>query len=630
MWSKLSHEHQVLSLMLFFGLIMGLLYAFLVPPWQHYDEPTHLENIWLIANQPGYPQSGDYDQHMRREVAASMIESDFFWDMDFRPNLLSQNKPIWIGISQTGSVSIYYWLAALPLRIIRFADIVPQMHLVRIYSLGLYLVTILAAYGIAIELTPAKHPLRWLLPTTILFLPSFTDLMTAANDDVGAVAFFSLFLWAGIRLIKQGFSWARLLLLLFLAVICFFTKNTVYIALGLIIIPILFSLLKGRNQRYVWITLVIILPLIFIGLMTWGDAAHWYRTNLSAGATRASHPDAPLGKNAIRVMGSNTNLRAKVDQLIPVSEIEAGEITVGAWIWAEKPAAVRTPILSFKDEVVFLDVQVTEEPRFFSYTTKFRSGTIPAKLSLSPLEPGDEGSNTVYFDGIVLAPGSRPSDEPPDFFNDQGSHGEWGGEPFRNHVRNPSAEEAGLMLRPWVNRLLKGRVPGNPALLIGLLLDPEPINFYYVATVKSLTQSFWAKFGWGNIIIQGFRPYTVLGFITWLGLVGAVFSFWKNRDNFPWDIAVFLGAATVAIWLLALIRGLSSLVGDNFFVPVARYAYPAVIPTMLVLNIGWLEIIRGLEKYLKIPHQLMYALLIIFFLALNAISLVTISRFFIS
>jgi hypothetical protein len=32
------------------------------------------------------------------------------------------------------------------------------------------------------------------------------------------------------------------------------------------------------------------------------------------------------------------------------------------------------------------------------------------------------------------------------------------------------------------------------------------------------------------------------------------------------------------------------LFGDHLIVPVARYAYPAIIPTMLINDIGWLEI----------------------------------------
>ena len=90
-------DKRVILYILFLGIINGLIFVFLVPPWQHYDEPGHFEYAWLIANHNKLPEAGDYDQEMRIEVAASMIEHGFFDKLKFRPNLLSQSEPIWIG-----------------------------------------------------------------------------------------------------------------------------------------------------------------------------------------------------------------------------------------------------------------------------------------------------------------------------------------------------------------------------------------------------------------------------------------------------------------------------------------------------------------------------------------------------
>ncbi len=277
-WSRLTKEHQVLGLMLLLGLLIGLTFIYVVPPWQHYDEPTQFEFAWLIANQSGLPERGDYDQSMRREVAASMVERDFFRDLGIKPNLLSLSKPIWIGISQIGSQPLYYWIIALPLRLFNTADVTLQLFFARYTSLMLYLATIIAAYGIAVELTPKRHPLRWLLPLSILMLPSLVDILTAVNDDVGATAFFSLFLWAGIRLIIRGFNWLRLGILVLLGVICFYTKTTVMVAVILVLIPVVFSIIKGSKRRYVWLTFGGAVVLLGLSFIAWGDAANWYKT----------------------------------------------------------------------------------------------------------------------------------------------------------------------------------------------------------------------------------------------------------------------------------------------------------------------------------------------------------------
>jgi len=65
----------------------GLFYVFIIPPWQHYDEPNHFEYVWLIADRGRLPMPGDYDQEMRRTVAISMIEHNFFRGMGFTPDL---------------------------------------------------------------------------------------------------------------------------------------------------------------------------------------------------------------------------------------------------------------------------------------------------------------------------------------------------------------------------------------------------------------------------------------------------------------------------------------------------------------------------------------------------------------
>ncbi len=334
--------------MLFLGLVLGVVFISAVPPWQHYDEPTHFEYAWLIANRPGMPAMGEYDQAMRREAAASMIEHEFFRGMGSTPNLLSSAEPIWIGISQTGSSPLYYWLASIPLRALRTADVTFQLYVLRFASTLFFLSSILAAYGVAVELSPEKHPLRWLLPVTILMLPSFVDILTAVNDDVGATAFFSLFLWSGIRLINRGYHWFRLLITLVLAVICFYTKNTVMIALLLVSIPLVFSIVRGEKRRFVWISVAGVAVLVVLSLFSWGDPANWYKLTSTSSATRSTNTESPLGKNVFEFNLSPEKGKAQISQLIPAgsSQRENSEITLGAWIWADKPATVQTPIFA--------------------------------------------------------------------------------------------------------------------------------------------------------------------------------------------------------------------------------------------------------------------------------------------
>jgi hypothetical protein len=163
---------------------------------------------------------------------------------------------------------------------------------------------------------------------------------------------------------------------------------------------------------------------------------------------------------------------------------------------------------------------------------------------------------------------------------------------------------------------------------MGLLLDPAQVKFYYVSTFKLLSQSFWARFGWAHVVLSGYRPYTILGLVTLAGCIGALIAFWRNRKNIRWDVVFFLGVSLIVVWGSAFLRGLTSSLDGPVLIPVARYAYPVIIPTMLILNIGWLEIIGWFERYLKFPKKILYGLLIGFFILLDVLSIYSINQFY--
>jgi hypothetical protein len=62
----------------------------------------------------------------------------------------------------------------------------------------------------------------------------------------------------------------------------------------------------------------------------------------------------------------------------------------------------------------------------------------------------------------------------------------------------------------------------------------------------------------------------------------------------PWNLLLFFGLVMAGILLQTFLRGMQSLYGE-VFIPGARYAYPAIIPAMLLLNAGWQEVSRRLR-----------------------------------
>lgn len=286
LFDYLPHRKHGVVGIVFLGLVLGLVYVFLVPPWQHYDEPGHFEYAWLMANDPTALETRGYNQRMRRDVAVSMIENDFFGHSFGIPDLLSENEPIWIGISQVGDQPLYYWLISLPLRLVKYSDITSQLYIARLASLSLFTLVILSAWGIMAELIPDKHTvLIWLVPLTIVLIPGVIDIMSSVNNDVGAAAIFSVFLWGTIRLLKQGPKPKVILLVIAAALASYFTKSTIWLALPLLLIS---GLLIGfpTNALDSWIAITVLFAAMIYAFFGRGNSAGWVIPGVNVSPTR--------------------------------------------------------------------------------------------------------------------------------------------------------------------------------------------------------------------------------------------------------------------------------------------------------------------------------------------------------
>jgi hypothetical protein len=615
--------------LLLIGLIHGLLYVFIIPPWQHYDEPTQFEYAWLIANRRGLPELGEFDQGMRREVAASMIEHDFFISLGYLPNLLSQAEPVWIGISQTGDRPLYYWLVSLPLWLVKGSDITFQLYLGRFVSLLLYLATILSAYGILAELTPRGHFLRWLAPLTLALLPGYTDLMTAINNDVGATAFFSLFLWASIVLLQRGFSWPVLGASLVLALACFWTKSTVIFAFMLIPILLLANLPR-KFMRLAWGFLLATLVIGSLLLFRRYEAALWYRKGAQDQPLRTSQVHAPLGAHALELVKEPGTPSVQAYQLLPQAEIQklrGKTVSLGMWIWASQPARVRAPGLYDGKKPEPTQIEVGVQPVFYATTINLDMHADKLKLILFSSSTAEGNPVSVYYDGLVLVRGKKPLDSAPVFANSDGREGQWGGRHFTNLIRNASAERGWFRIRPRIEKAFNAYYPINSSEYFNILIDWPGAGWYYYETSKVLLETFWGKFGWAHVAIASNSTYKLLAFVTLAGFLGAAVALIRRWRSVPKAGLLLMAVAFLALWGITFFRGSSSL-SSRVFIPPARYAYPAIIPTALLLTTGWLELMRPLRRWKPAGQALPVISFLVFFLALDVLSIWSILQFY--
>jgi len=56
-----------------------------------------------------------------------------------------------------------------------------------------------------------------------------------------------------------------------------------------------------------------------------------------------------------------------------------------------------------------------------------------------------------------------------------------------------------------------------------------------------------------------------------------------------------LGLVLTGVWIQTLLRGVGYIGFWHVYLPVARYAGPSIIPTALVLSLGWMEMVYLFE-----------------------------------
>ncbi len=640
-----------IHIILIIGLIHGLIYAFIVPPWQHYDEPGQFEYVWLVANRLKLPHVGDYDQNMRLAVGKSLIDSSFFAP-GTEPNLLDPSKPIWIGISQLIDPPLYYVIEAVPFYILKGTSVNLQLYAGRIVSVLFLLLTIYSAYKLTQELTPPDHPLQWMVPLFISLLPSFVEFMSSINDFVAAIGLFSLWLLVSVKLIK-GFSIKYAGVLILLTFACILTQKVLYPVLVYMLIVFLLSVFPRKIKYLAWIlTGITSFALLFI-VFNWGDAAFWLRANYQDFPSRAHnqgntndvymiqgkvYPDSTWGQ-------IYPSWNPGFFQLVPIEfgdQLRGKTVTIGAWVWSDRNIHGYGPglnsLLQFQDRWLgFKQGSINEEPQFIASVVQIpeQQDRLQIWLRTTSIESQDA---FIYFSGVIMVEGAWPVDSPPQFTNKDGSKGIWGNRPFTNLVRNAQFQHMWPYMQPKLFQMISSKIqdltPVHISSFISLFLDIPGTKWYTESAGNIIFHTFWAKFCWGQVplinIIPWLNPYLILLLITLLGIIGALFTGIElvklNKNEFVFLLVVIV--ITVMVTLLYDVYVMGGSLRFRAYIPTARYVFPAIIPISLVLVAGWQGLLSTAGKVFKFPTRFGPLFYLGFFICLDLYSIVSVLIFF--
>lgn len=630
-----------LALILLAGLIHGLIYVYTVPPWQHPDEPGNFELVWLIAYNPEAYQNVTFDPEGRQLIYESLIEHSIFGPNQKDPEL---DEPTVIVPQLTGGdIPLYFWLAGLPARFFNPEEILKQLYGARLVSLGLFLICLTAAWLTAREFAGENSPIAWMVPAFMALLPGFVNIMTSVNNDVGAACCFSLFVWASIRTIKRGVSWVNMALLVITAALAAAMKFTAVIAVPFILLVVVLGLLRNQKRWIAFAGMAVLCVIAAVVLITPGDALNWQSITGQFTPTRLN-TTAPDGDYAFQVDTLQPSLQPRgcgaLQFITPDThkEIKGRSLALGAWVWASEPREGTTPILVeyfglYQYIQHVQNIQLTKEPTFYSFL--FPTTTEAKYLHLRLFVPcNQETTGQVFYDGVVLVQSDElPGGEP--VLQSDGTVA-WGGDSFRNLVRNPSFEKTSLRLRPAIQKALLERFTNFPGIsvILGGLMDWEGMGWYFRQSFDMLFRTFWQSNGWGytnlrfnNVPILEGKPYSPLWAAFILGALGLLMNMVRCWKSFPFQTLLFLVLVILVVPSIAIFRLMIQL---DIWVQFAwaRYAFPAVVPIALLLATGWNEWLSGIGRLFKWKRGLHYALFILFMLALDIAAYQSMIQFF--
>jgi 4-amino-4-deoxy-L-arabinose transferase-like glycosyltransferase len=224
------------------AFLQGLMFVVLLPPWQHYDEPSHFEYGRKIAS-GGEPLTTATWTQITHEIAASMYQHRF-WPPDYRPPLES-TEPIRLGFTQTVHPPFYYQVIAAPIRLTLAFPVETQLYAARGFSLLLYVLVIVIAWRIGTLVMPQRPDLHLALPLLVILTPAFSDIMTAVNNDVLVNFCAAVMLLACVHLVRDGIRPMPVILALASLAVGVLTKRTAVI----IIIPLILALLWALHRK---------------------------------------------------------------------------------------------------------------------------------------------------------------------------------------------------------------------------------------------------------------------------------------------------------------------------------------------------------------------------------------------
>jgi hypothetical protein len=617
-----AHSRLVPALIATLALLHGLLYAWLVPPWQAPDEPTQFEYAALAARLGRVPVSTDVDLELEQQIVDSFVRQHFFEYLVGHPpdqplHSLDDARALFFMPRQVGAdPPLYFLIAALPLRAFAAYPIETQLLALRLLGALFVAGAALCTYAAARELCGHRSPENrrsaepseqrtqnkeqrslnrgsriedgeppfCLLPFTfylrhspahlalaagllVALHPMFVFVGVGAGNDGLANLLGAAICWAVLRAVRRGLSLPGMMTLFGLALLGVLTKRT--------LLPVVLLLvLLGGAQTLIWLVRTPLRRAIRLGL-----SGALLALVLAAGGALASGREAGAAAewwdettsvDAPRVLAAPGTGRAALElspglrliQVLPgitAEWVQNQELYFSARVWTAGEQARGRVLIDFGWAVTEAPFEVGPRGRIARVHTFI---PLYCPYVLVAIQ-SDEGM--IYADQLRAESDRR--------------HG-------LEVIANSDVTAPAIRTGAPIERLKRYLRLRELAWVwrSGRLLEPPPLDW---GLGRIFFVSFWGQFGWMSLPLVGGTPWeSALALLCGGGLIGVVVWILRpGRAAWRRGAAALLLALVLAGLLLPLLNAYTQT--RDQVIQQGRYLFPAMAPIALLLALGW-------------------------------------------
>lgn len=217
-------------------LALGLIYLAVIPPWGGPDEPRHYEYVRLLNEKGRLVSWADVDPKLMTEIILSMDSVNYWkWGVSAWKRQAPGELPKTFddlygeGAHQLHQPPLAYLAYLLPLKLTAASSIRTQLYAMRLLSILLNIVTVLAAYVAGRELFRDDPTMALALPVFIMLLPQHLFLHSTVMNDHLVEAALAWMIAIMARTFRLGLSIPRVLgMLLLLGIGLASKRNALY------------------------------------------------------------------------------------------------------------------------------------------------------------------------------------------------------------------------------------------------------------------------------------------------------------------------------------------------------------------------------------------------------------------